>query len=92
MTTPIKAATIQRMVSRASLRCQSEAVAMGFEPEHGLHILQGCIEDDINRWSSEQYIEWCELTDKTFGRCDWLGLYREVSRILGEIAKQELGM
>jgi hypothetical protein len=69
------------------LRCEAEAVAMGFPGELGTAVYDGCVADDVEGWSKEQYLAWCHAIDAKFGIYKWMPLYQAVSEIMGEYGK-----
>lgn len=76
---------VTEALERISARCEAEAVAHGFPPELGSILYSGQMQDDLEGWTDEQYISWCYSVDGRFGK-NWLPVYREVAKIMGEFA------
>lgn len=79
--------TVPQAIAACRLRCEAEAVAMGFPGELGTAVYDGCVADDVEGWTKEQYLAWCHAIDAKFGTYDWMALYKVVCEIMGEYGK-----
>jgi hypothetical protein len=80
---------IEQAIVSCGLRCEAEAVAMGFPAEMGRDIYCGCVDDDLNNWTKEEYLAWSHSIDAKYS-CqwsDWKPLYKKVNDIMGEFGK-----
>lgn len=56
---------IDEFVIRTRIACEAEAAAMGLPPQAGADIYDGCVSDDLNGWTEEQFLDWAfELEQK----------------------------
>lgn len=75
---------IKSHMVRCRLACEAEAESMGFTGALGGAVYDGCLADDLQRWTEDQYMGWVIQTSANFGRGDWMPLYNRVSEIMGQ--------
>ena len=75
---------IKSHMVRCRLACEAEAESMGFTGALGGAVYDGCLADDLQGWSEDQYMGWVIETSAKFGRDDWMKLYNRVSEIMGQ--------
>jgi hypothetical protein len=73
--------------------CKQVAIAAEFPAECGLEMLRGCLEDDAQGWSDQQFQTWFEGMEIKYGQRSPLGismisLYRSVIRIINTCDRQ----
>ncbi len=84
---------VPEIILRCQMACESEAVSRGFPAEAGFEIFYGCVADDIDGWSDEEF----EIWNYALGR-KWAGvdenknkqlteLYVACNEIMGEYGK-----
>jgi len=85
--------TVMMAVVDAIQECKQAAVAAEFPAECGLEMLRGCLEDEAQGWSDQQFQTWFEGMELKYGQRSPLGismisLYRSVVRIINTCDRQ----
>ncbi|MCC5638266.1 hypothetical protein LC593_20990 [Nostoc sp. CHAB 5844] len=74
-------------------QCKLAAIAAEFPAECGLEMLKGCLEDEAQGWSDQQFQTWFEGMEIKYGErsplgISMIGLYRSVMRIINACDRQ----
>ncbi|MBE9207331.1 hypothetical protein IQ244_12495 [Nostoc sp. LEGE 06077] len=85
--------TVMIAVVEAMEECRLAAIAAEFPGECGLEMFRGCLEDEAQGWSDQQFQTWFEGLEVKYGQRSPLGismisLYRSVMRIIHTCDRQ----
>ena len=80
---------LQEAIFRVRLRSEAEAVLLNLPPEMGLEVYDGMVADDLEEWSEDTFIDWCDYIQAKYETKGCLAreLYRAISKVMGEYAK-----
>jgi hypothetical protein len=78
---------VTEAIERCRLACEAEAIALGFPGPMGAAIYDGCVLDDIQGWTKDEYLAWTHWVDQEFGITVWIPLYKRVCEIMGDYGK-----
>lgn len=83
---------LPEVVERCRLACGAEAVAMGFSVQAGYDIHEGCIKDDLEKWSEDEFLDWAMELQVLYGKVSRTGyqliaLYNRCNEIMGQYAQ-----
>lgn len=67
--------------------CQTAAIDAEFPAQCGTEMLRGCLEDETQNWTDEQFQRWFEAMEAKYGSRSSVGismtsLYRNVSKLI----------
>lgn len=75
------------LVNRCRLMCGAEAELANLPYELGIEIHDGIVRDDVERWSEEQYLNWCKELDHKWAQYEQsqlTELYLSISKLMGD--------
>lgn len=77
---------VQTALELIYLRVEAEALALGFTTQFGREVLTGCIDDDVNEWTTMMYLNWCHKLEAKYNLqwTDWKELYAIACKLLSE--------
>lgn len=79
---------IEEAIARCVVACRAEAVSFGYPPEAGEEIYQGCVSDDLEKWTDNRFLDWAMELESRYGNEDKKlnNLYLKISEIMGQYA------
>lgn len=76
---------LEEVITRCKLACEAEAVASGFPASAGSEIYDGCVADDLEGWTDDQYLQWVKTIVDKYGKSEDLRrLYLKVCNIMAD--------
>lgn len=84
---------VMMTIVEAIEECKQAATAAEFPAECGIEMLKGCLEDEAQGWTDQQFQTWFEGMEIKYGQrspigISMIGLYRSVMRIINACDRQ----
>jgi hypothetical protein len=84
---------IEQVIEQCKQDCGDKAVAMGFSANAGYDIYEGCVNDDLQKWTEDRFYDWVLEIQMLYGKTSRAGealidLYNACNEIMGQYGNQ----